>query len=98
MRNSKRNWGGGAQCSAFLLLVIAIGSIPGQSQDQRPATPEITSSLNVGLGQEMEANQAPPTPLAKLIDEAENNNPQILAARHAWKACNPGFFTGVGSS
>lgn len=27
-----------------------------------------------------------PTPLATLLDEAARNNPQILAARHAWKA------------
>ena len=26
------------------------------------------------------------TPLTKLVEEAERNNPQILAARHAWKA------------
>jgi len=29
-----------------------------------------------------------PTPLATLLDEAENNNPQILAARHAWRAAS----------
>jgi hypothetical protein len=27
-----------------------------------------------------------PAPLAQLIEEAERNNPQILAARHAWQA------------
>ena len=86
MRTSKPNWGGGAQRSALLLLAIAVGNISGQCQDQRAAPPEITSSLNAVLGQETETNQLPLTPLAKLIDEAENNNPQILAARHAWKA------------
>src|SRR5215831_3596100 len=29
-----------------------------------------------------------PTPLATLLDEARSNNPQILAARHAWKAAS----------
>src|SRR5207237_9154683 len=28
----------------------------------------------------------PATPLAILSEEAEHNNPKILAARHAWKA------------
>ena len=86
MRISKRNSGGGAKCSTLLLLAIAVGNASGQCQGQRAATPEITSPLNAFLGQETEANQLPPTTLAKLIDEAENNNPQILAARHAWKA------------
>jgi len=31
-------------------------------------------------------NQATATPLAKLVEEAERNNPQILAARRAWQA------------
>ena len=86
MRNSQRTREGLAQCSVLVLLVLATGSIVGQCQDQAPAPPEITSLLNASLSQEVEANQGPPTPLAKLIDEAENNNPQILAARHAWKA------------
>ena len=56
------------------------------------------SLLNASLSQEDEANQGTPTPLAKLIDEAENNNPQILAARHAWKAATLASFTGFGAS
>jgi cobalt-zinc-cadmium efflux system outer membrane protein len=86
MWNSQRNWGRGAQLSALLLLFFATGSISAQPQDQRPARPQISSSQKAGLRQADEANPAAPTPLAKLIDEAEHNNPQILAARHAWKA------------
>jgi outer membrane protein, heavy metal efflux system len=86
MRNSKRDWRRGAQRPTLLLLLSAIGSISGQSQDQRSAPPEITTSQNAGLRQEAEANPVVPTPLTKLIDEAQHNNPQILAARHAWKA------------
>ncbi len=42
-------------------------------------------------GADVQAEVAPQhpqaaTPLAKLVEEAERNNPQILAARHAWKA------------
>ena len=86
MQNSQRTREGLAQCSVLVLFVLAMGSIVGQCQDQTPAPPEIMSLLNASLSQEDEANQGTPTPLAKLIDEAENNNPQILAARHAWKA------------
>ncbi len=28
----------------------------------------------------------PPTPLAKLVEEAQKNNPQVIAARRAWQA------------
>jgi outer membrane protein, heavy metal efflux system len=86
MRNRQRTGGGLAQCSFIVLLVLATGSIVGQCQVKVPETVEITSYPDTGLGVEVEANQGTPTPLAKLIVEAENNNPQILAARHAWKA------------
>ncbi len=86
MRNSQRTWEGRAQRSFIVLLVLATGSIVGQCQDQAPAPPENSSVLNASLSQDVEANQGTPTPLAELIDEVENNNPQILAARHAWKA------------
>jgi outer membrane protein, heavy metal efflux system len=86
MRNSQRTRECLAQRSVLALLVLATVSIVGQCQDQAPVPPGITSALNAGLSQEVEANQGIPTPLAKLIDEAENNNPRILAARHACKA------------
>lgn len=33
-----------------------------------------------------EARTVAPTPLAKLVEEAQNNNPEVLAARRAWQA------------
>src|SRR5512143_907416 len=33
-----------------------------------------------------ERNVAPMTPLQKLVNEAQQNNPQVLAARRAWQA------------
>ena len=86
MRNSQRVAKSLAQRSFLALLVLATGSIPARAQDPRPVTPEIASSVNAGVGREVDANQGTPTALAKLIEEAEDNNPQILAARHAWKA------------
>jgi outer membrane protein TolC len=73
----------GAFPTARLLLFTA-SVVLGQSSGQPLA-------LSVGAptepAQQQQVNQAGmPTPLAKLIEEAERNNPQILAARHAWRA------------
>ncbi len=42
--------------------------------------------VSVRSAQESEAHQAQAvTPLAQLLQEAEQNNPQVQAARHGWK-------------
>src|SRR5215472_185461 len=70
---------------SVLLLLLAASIVLGQSSGQPPA-------LSAGSPQQQPAQQQQenqggiPMPLAKLIEEAERNNPQILAARHAWKA------------
>jgi outer membrane protein TolC len=73
--------------AAFLtvLLLLRIASVVlGQSSGQPPAQ---SAGARQQPAQQQQENQAGiPTPLAKLIEEAEHNNPQIVAARHAWKA------------
>jgi len=45
-----------------------------------------TSLLLFCLNLNLPAADAPPTPLATLLDEASRNNPDILAARRGWQA------------
>lgn len=64
-------------------LVLALGLFAALASAQQPKTPP--------SGDLMQSELMPPqpesaTPLAKLVDEAERANPQILAARHGWKA------------
>src|SRR5947209_7823157 len=85
MRNSERNrviaqWG------TLLFLSLAAGSISAQPQDQPSATSGLSSSQEASPPVKSEVSSENATPLAKLIEEAEHNNPQILAARHVWKA------------
>jgi len=73
----------GAIRTAFLLL-FAASVVLGQSSGQPPA---LSAVAPTEPAQQQQQNQASiPTPLAKLIEEAEHNNPQILAARYAWRA------------
>src|SRR5579863_414463 len=51
------------------------------SQEQQPGM-----ELSASGASQMNDLGGVPTSLAKLIEEATRNNPQILAARHAWKA------------
>jgi len=63
----------------LLLLALAHGTA---SAGQEPPK-ETKADVQAEVGpQHPEAA----TPLAKLVEEVERNNPQILAARHAWKA------------
>ena len=83
MRTSKQFTPVAAFPTALLLFVTA-SVVPGQS----PIPP---AGQRADVPQEP-AQQAPetlvgmPTPLANVIKEAERNNPEILAARHAWRA------------
>src|SRR6516225_11057976 len=73
----------GAIRTAFLLL-FAASVVLGQSSGQPPV---LSAGTPQQPAQPQQENQASiPTPLAKLIEEAERNNFQILAARHAWQA------------
>ena len=73
-----------ATVPTILLLLFTTGNVLGQSPGQ-PAAEGAGGSQE--LAQSPQENQAGvPAPLAKLVEEAEQNNPQILAARHAWRA------------
>jgi outer membrane protein, heavy metal efflux system len=66
---------------AGLVLILAL--LAGTAPAQQPKTPP--------PGELMQGELMPPrpesvVPLARLIEEAERANPQILAARHGWKA------------
>src|SRR6516162_5047121 len=70
--------------TAALVLLFTAGVVLGQSSGQPPV---LSAGTPQQPAQPQQENQASvPTPLAKLIEEAERNNFQILAARHAWKA------------
>lgn len=67
---------------AVWLIVQAISSIGfAQSFTETPNPPARYSAPRDQAGRE-----SPSSSLAALIDEAEKNNPQILAAKHAWRA------------
>jgi len=69
---------------SVLLRLLAASIVVGQSSGQPPA---LSAGSPQQPAQQQQENQGGiPMPLAKLIEEAERNNPQILAARHAWKA------------
>jgi outer membrane protein TolC len=72
----------GLLLTAFLLLFTA-SVLLGQSLGQPPI---LSAGAPQQPAQQQENQAGIPIPLAKLIEEAEHNNPQILAARHAWKA------------
>jgi outer membrane protein TolC len=65
----------------FIILFCFLRGAAGSPQDQLPPTtaPESGSSLRAAPAQGT-------TPLAKLLEEAERNNPQYRAAYHAWRA------------
>jgi outer membrane protein TolC len=51
-----------------------------------PVHAQSTSFISPSPGVPRQAEVSAPVSLAILIDEAERNNPQIVAARHAWRA------------
>jgi outer membrane protein TolC len=73
-----------AELAIILLLSSTTGAVLGQSPSQS-ATLGVDGPQESAQGSR-ETQAGTPAPLAKLIEEAESNNPQILAARHAWKA------------
>ena len=84
MRNSERKRINAKLVAIFLLLSMP-GLVSGRSQGQTSA-PQDTPTSPDAASHQAEPSSGSPTPIAKLIDEAEHNNPQIAAARHAWKA------------
>lgn len=77
--------GGGALLG--LALAVTLAAAP-----QAPAPPATSSLPDAGSSAVVEQAPAPPgsptaaTPLARLVEEANKNNPEILAARLAWQA------------
>jgi outer membrane protein, heavy metal efflux system len=54
---------------------------------QAPAAQQATTTLSSPMNQQQAAaSQTSPTPLAKLVEEAQKTNPQVIAALRAWQA------------
>ncbi len=68
----------GVCCLVFVSIALCSPRAFGQAQSNAP-------DLTVSRTQE-HAQSAPAAPLQELLDEAEQNNPQIQAARQAWVA------------
>src|SRR5258707_461827 len=65
----------------LLLALFFVLSLPLQAQEPVSGGQQVKSQT------EHEASHvSSPTPLARLVEEAESKNPQILGAGHAWKA------------
>jgi outer membrane protein, heavy metal efflux system len=63
-----------------LFATVVLGQSAGES-------PTLSAGAPQEPGKEQQENQSGVTvPLAQLIEEAERNNPEILAAQHAWRA------------
>lgn len=67
----------------FLLPIVAVGLIvsPTMGQIQAPSPQEGPIS-----SEQEHHPTAPPTPIRDLVQEAEHNNPEILASVHGWQA------------
>jgi outer membrane protein, heavy metal efflux system len=65
----------------FAALILGIVFAVRLAVGQEPAATLSTASVSPQT-----EHQAAATPLAKLVEEATKNNPQILAARRAWQA------------
>jgi outer membrane protein TolC len=76
---SHRTWLS-AGCLLAVLSLLQATSAAGQEARREGSTAAEASQLTTP------SPQASSTPLAKLLEEADVNNPQILAARHAWRA------------
>jgi outer membrane protein, heavy metal efflux system len=84
VRTSQETEGKGRRVKGLIVgLTLVLSLLPPAAVAQRQEFP--TS------GDPMQGELVPPraeavTPVAKLIEEAERNNPEIAAARHGWKA------------
>src|SRR6516225_2708744 len=63
----------------WLLPVVLLLLPPARAEEPAPQAPGPAMPQNGHV-------EMPPTALAALVTEAERNNPQIVAARHAWRA------------
>lgn len=78
-----------AQRSALwtLVTVLAAASVLLWPAFAHAGQSKSASQLQVGMGtSDGTPQRQPPTPLARLIAEAEHNNPRIIAVRRAWQA------------
>src|SRR5512135_3307078 len=78
-------WRGPAFKAVSRVVVFAIftGLAAGLAAGQEP-----TASFSSNSTQQGGSQAAAVSPLAKLVKEAQQNNPQILAARGAWQAAS----------
>jgi cobalt-zinc-cadmium efflux system outer membrane protein len=65
-------------CATMVLAALAVGPVAAQQ-----TTTDLSDASDAKLS---DRAAAPTTPLAKLVEEAQRNNPEILAARRAWQA------------
>lgn len=68
---------------AALCLVLLVS--PTKAQEVPKQTPDSERLSELSASSHGHPEQAP-TPLARLVEEAEHNSPQILAARRSWQA------------
>lgn len=74
----------GSQFSIAVLAALSVFLSPlGTRAGQQPASQKLPLQIEAG---QITAQPQSATPLAKLIDEAEHNNPRIIAARRDWQA------------
>jgi cobalt-zinc-cadmium efflux system outer membrane protein len=76
---------GAAIVSPVLALAVVLAALPGAAQKTA-----MDFSLSAPSAQTEPRTATAPlsnvTPLSKLVKEAQDNNPRVLAARHAWQA------------
>jgi outer membrane protein, heavy metal efflux system len=84
VRTSQRTEGKGRRVKGLIVgLTLVLSLLPPAAVAQRQ---EFQTSSDPMQGELVPPRAEAVTPVAKLIEEAERNNPEIAAARHGWKA------------
>ncbi|HEV2418749.1 MAG TPA: TolC family protein [Terriglobia bacterium] len=78
----------GQKCASWVSIVVLAAVLVflsplGTRAGQQPSSPKLPLEINAG---QATAKPQAATPLATLIEEAEHNNPRIIAARRDWQA------------
>jgi len=72
----------GCRKAAGVLVLSLVAAVSLSAAGQQP-----TAALSSpGAQEQATASHASPTPLAKLVEEAQQNNPRVIAALRAWQA------------
>ncbi len=67
-------------CAMMLLAALSVSPAAAQQTDADLSVESSTKPSDLAA--------SPATPLAKLVEEAQRNNPEVLAARRAWQAAS----------